>query len=104
MTLIAKSQRSSAHSDIIAGAAQVLQNNWREGKTATSLAYGYTCPDVLKYPDQFFWDSCFHALAWSHIDVKRAMQELRSLATAHQPSGFIGHTMFWGGPVRLARA
>jgi len=32
------------------------------------------------------------------------MRELRSLGAAQQPSGLIGHTTFWSGPVRLARA
>src|SRR4051812_23541771 len=32
------------------------------------------------------------------------MQELRSLAAAQQDSGLIGHTTFWHGPCRLARA
>src|SRR5262249_48591199 len=96
--------RSASHSEIFAGARGVLEQNWREGRTRAGLRFGYTCPDTIKYPDQFFWDSCFHALAWSRIDISRAMMELRSLAAAKPPSGFIGHTTFWNGPVRLARA
>ncbi|MDB4873898.1 MAG: hypothetical protein JWM41_344 [Gemmatimonadetes bacterium] len=82
----------------------MLEANWREGRTAAGLVYGYTCPDAAKYPDQFFWDSCFHALAWSRLDPHRAMRELRSLAATQQPSGMIGHTTFWQGPARLSRA
>ncbi|MGH7616678.1 MAG: MGH1-like glycoside hydrolase domain-containing protein [Gemmatimonadaceae bacterium] len=93
-----------AHSDVLAGARRVLEENWREGRTKEGLAFGYTCPDATKYPDQFFWDSCFHALAWSRFDITRAMRELRSLGAAQLSSGFIGHTLFWNGPVRLARA
>src|SRR5499427_5635192 len=103
-TLITTRHRSAAWSDLRAGAQRVLEQNWRAGRTPAGLAYGYTCPDITKYPDQFFWDSCFHALAWSRVDVTRAMTELRSLAAAQQSSGFIGHTTFWNGPVRLARA
>lgn len=91
-------------SDVLAGARSVLEGNWRQGRTASGLDFGYTCPDSDKYPDQFFWDSCFHALTWSRIDPRRAMRELRSLAAAQQPSGLIGHTIFWHGPVRPARA
>jgi hypothetical protein len=86
------------------GARQVLEGNWREGRTVDGLAFGYTCPDTTKYPDQFFWDSCFHALAWSRIDPPRAMRELRSLGAAQHPSGLIGHTTFWNGPARASRA
>src|SRR5437870_9758994 len=54
-----------SYSDVSIGARQVLERNWREGRSAGGLDFGYTCPDSVKYPDQFFWDSCFHALAWS---------------------------------------
>jgi hypothetical protein len=91
------------HSDIFAGARHVLEANWREGRNC-DLPFGYTCPDAIKSPDQFFWDSCFHALAWSRFDPRRAMRELRTLVAAQQPSGLIGHTTFWHGPCRLARA
>lgn len=94
----------SSYADILKGAQQVLEGNWREGRTPEGLPFGYTCPDPEKYPDQFFWDSCFHALAWSRIDPKRAMRELRSLGSAQQSTGLIGHTTFWKGPARPSRA
>ena len=96
--------RMTRYPDIFTGARQVLERNWREGRNDCDLEFGYTCPDADKYPDQFFWDSCFHALAWSRFDPQRAMRELRSLVVAQQPSGMIGHTTFWNGPCRLARA
>jgi hypothetical protein len=86
------------------GAVRLLRANWREGRTPDGTEYGYTRPDVAKYPDQFFWDSCLHAVAWSHIDPSRARRELRTLVAAQRPDGLIGHTIFWSGPVRLARA
>ncbi|CAN5916200.1 hypothetical protein BH11GEM2_BH11GEM2_41100 [soil metagenome] len=82
----------------------MLDTNWREGRSECGVPFGYTCPDARKYPDQFFWDSCFHALSWSRFDPARAMQELRSLAASQLPSGMIGHTTFWYGPCRPARA
>jgi hypothetical protein len=92
------------YTDIFAGATRVLEANWREGRNDCGLEFGYTCPDAKKYPDQFFWDSCFHALAWSRIDPRRAMRELRTLVASQRPSGMIGHTTFWHGPCRLSRA
>jgi hypothetical protein len=92
------------YSDILSGARQVLDANWREGRNECGVPFGYTCPDAHKYPDQFFWDSCFHALSWSRFDPSRAMRELRSLAAAQLPSGMIGHTKFWYGPCRPSRA
>ena len=97
-------QSRHPHSDILSGARQVLDANWREGHNECGVPFGYTCPDARKYPDQFFWDSCFHALSWSRFDPSRAMRELRSLAASQLPSGMIGHTTFWYGPCRPARA
>jgi len=94
----------SSYADVLMGARHVLEGNWREGRAPDGRSFGYTCPDAEKYPDQFFWDSCFHALAWSRIDPMRAMRELRSLGAAQQESGLIGHTTFWNGPARPSRA
>ena len=85
-------------------AARLLRANWVEGVTADGVAYGYTRPDTAKFPDQFLWDSCLHAVAWSHIDPSRARRELRTLLAAQLPDGLVGHTLFWQRPVRLARA
>ena len=85
-------------------AARLLRANWHEGRTPNGIDYGYTRPDLAKYPDQFLWDSCLHAVAWSHIDPSRARRELRTLAAAQMPDGRIGHTVFWNGRVRLSRA
>ncbi len=87
--------RTSAHT--------VLERNARRGRTPDGTAFAYTRPDNVKYPDQFYWDSCLIALAWSHLDASRARAELRTLAAAMDPSGHLGHTVFWSGPVRLAR-
>jgi hypothetical protein len=86
------------------GAARLLSGNWREGVSADGVAYGYTRPDRAKFPDQFMWDSCLHAVAWSHLEPARARRELRTLLAAQRPDGHIGHTIFWARPVRLARA
>ncbi|MBJ7455090.1 MAG: hypothetical protein JHC74_03420 [Thermoleophilia bacterium] len=85
-------------------AAQLLRANWRSGRAADGTQYGYTRPDPAKYPDQFLWDSCLSAVAWSHVEPARARRELRTLLAAQRADGHIGHTVFWGGPVRLSRA
>ncbi len=85
-------------------AARLLRANWREGHAPDGAPYGYTRPDPVKFPDQFLWDSCLSAVAWSHIDPARARRELRTLLAAQRPDGHIGHTVFWSGPVRLSRA
>ena len=64
--------------------------------------YAYTRP-AARYPEQFFWDSCFHAVAWSRVDPERARRELRTLVSAQRDDGFIGHTISWGGVIRFTR-
>jgi hypothetical protein len=85
-------------------AARLLRSNWTEGRGPIGPTYAYTRPDPVKFPDQFLWDSCLSAVAWSHIDPSRARRELRTLLAAQRPDGHIGHTIFWSGPVRLSRA
>ncbi|HWB57531.1 MAG TPA: hypothetical protein VG479_11395 [Gaiellaceae bacterium] len=49
------------------------------------------------YPFQWFWDSCFHAIAWSRFDTARAADELRGLFAFQQGDGLIPHVVFWKG-------
>jgi hypothetical protein len=57
--------------------------------------YDFVCPSMGTYPFQWFWDSCFHAIALSHFDVERARIEMRSLLANQQPDGFVAHVTFW---------
>ncbi len=82
----------------------VLRQNWREGTRASDgIPYAYTCPSPGRYPWQWYWDSCFHAIAWRRLDPARAERELRSLLAVQRPDGFIGHTIFWSEPLRGMR-
>jgi hypothetical protein len=82
----------------------VLRQNWREGtQAAHERPYGFTCPSPGRYPWQWYWDSCFHAIAWRRFDPARSRRELESLLAAQRPDGFIGHTIFWQEPLRGGR-
>jgi Mannosylglycerate hydrolase MGH1-like glycoside hydrolase domain len=59
------------------------------------LEYDFVCPSMGTYPFQWFWDSCFHAVALSHVDPGRAQIEIRSLLANAQPDGFVAHVTFW---------
>jgi glycogen debranching enzyme len=79
-----------------AAALAVLRGNHRQGVSSwEGRAYDYTCPSPHSYPFQWFWDSCFHAVAWTHFDVEQAKTELRSLLQGAQPDGLIPHIIFW---------
>ena len=80
----------------------VLRQNWREGQR-DGVDYAYTCPSPSYYPYQWYWDSCFCAIARRKSDPKRARQELLTLLKAQHEDGFIPHTVFWDGRVRLSR-
>jgi hypothetical protein len=91
--------------DVVAAAERVLLRNWREGHRASDgLAYAFTCPATPRYRHQWYWDSCFHAIAWRHIDPARARAELRTLLRAGRLDGFIPHTSFWDRPAYWRRA
>ena len=77
-----------------------LRQNWREGVRAIDrVPFAYTCPSPGHYPWQWYWDSCFTAIAWRHFDSTRSQRELESLLRAQREDGFIGHTIFWNTPL-----
>jgi hypothetical protein len=90
---------------IWAAAERVLSGNWREGHRAgDGAAYAFTCPSVPRYRHQWYWDSCFHAIAWRHLNPARARAELRTLLRAGRLDGFVPHTAFWDRPAYWRRA
>jgi hypothetical protein len=90
-------------SDELAGTCRrVLEGNWRTG-ARDGVPYAYTCPSPGHYPWQWYWDSCFAAMAWRRFEPARARAELATLLAAATPDGFIGHTIFWERPLHGAR-
>ncbi len=82
----------------------VLRQNWREGvRAADGQPFAFSCPSPGRYPWQWYWDSCSHAIAWRRIEPSRARRELETLLGAQRPDGFIGHTIFWQHPVSGTR-
>lgn len=76
--------------------AALYRANRRQGFAAWCNAdYDYVCPSRDTYPFQWFWDSCFHAIVLSHLDLERAEAELRTLLLSQQPDGFIPHVTYW---------
>ena len=78
------------------GARRILLSNLRQGVADwNGKEYSFVCPSLTGYPFQWFWDSCFHAIALLHLDPEQAKKEMRSLMSGAQPSGFIPHIIFW---------
>ena len=82
---------------------RVLGANWIEGRRR-GVPYAYTRPSPARYPWQWYWDSCFAAIAWRRFDPSRPRVELETLLRASRPDGFVGHVVFWEHPVSLWRS
>jgi Mannosylglycerate hydrolase MGH1-like glycoside hydrolase domain len=67
------------------------------------VRFDYTRPSPSKYPWQWYWDSCFAAIAWRRFDAERPRKELETLLAAMRDDGFIGHVIFWDRPISLRR-
>ena len=78
------------------GARRILLTNLRQGVADwNGLEYSFVCPSLTGYPFQWFWDSCFHAIALLHLDPDQAKAELRTLMSGALPDGFMPHIIFW---------
>ena len=75
---VADSPRLRAHAG---GRARALraQPPARARAPGAATTYDFVCPSMGTYPFQWFWDSCFHAVALAHFDPERARTEVRSL-------------------------
>jgi len=82
---------------------QVLEASWIVGER-DGVSFAYTRPSPGRYRWQWYWDSCFAAMAWRHFDPAKSRAELETLLAAARPDGFIGHTIFWEHHVTGARA
>ena len=77
-------------------ARKILLGNLRQGVADwNSQEYSFVCPSLSGYPFQWFWDSCFHAIALIHLDPDQAKAELRTLMSGALHSGFMPHIIFW---------
>lgn len=84
-----------------AAATAVLTGNFRTGfSLGAGRKFSYTCPSPETYPFQWAWDSCFHAIALSHVDPARAQAEIQSLLSAVTPDGFLPHMLLWQDDLR----
>ena len=77
-------------------ARQILLTNLRQGVADwNGKEFSFVVPSLTGYPFQWFWDSCFHAIALTYLDPQQAKAELTTLLSGAQPDGFIPHIIFW---------
>jgi hypothetical protein len=89
-------------SELPAVAERVLRASWAEGERR-GVRYAYTRPSPTRYPWQWYWDSCFTAIAWRRLDRARSRLELETLLAAMRDDGFVGHVVFWDRPISYRR-
>ncbi len=82
--------------EIIDQAKEVLYGNIKTGISREAGEYKYVSPSRQHYYHQWFWDSCFIAIALSHFDIDLAKNEIRNLLSSQRPNGFIPHIIYWG--------
>ncbi len=76
--------------------AALLERNRQRGFAEwCGRRYDYSCPSPVTYPFQWFWDSCFHAIALSHVNVEQGEREIASLLLNQHQDGFVSHVTFW---------
>ena len=76
--------------------AAVLERNRQRGYADwCQQTYDFSCPSYVTYPFQWFWDSCFHGIALSHVNVEQGELEIKSLLKNQHADGFVSHVTFW---------
>jgi glycogen debranching enzyme len=92
------------YASLVAAAKNVLHGNRHTGQSKwENRSFDFVSPSNMTYPFQWLWDSCFHAIALTHVDVGLAQQELHCLLQAAQPDGFIPHMILWEREEYLAQ-
>jgi hypothetical protein len=72
--------------ELAAASRHVLEAAWDPA--------GYTAPSPERYPWQWLWDSCFHAIVWAELGDERAVVELERLLAAVDDDGFVPHVLY----------
>lgn len=75
-----------------------LEADVRAALTAAWSPDGYTAPNPARYPWQWLWDSCFHAIVWAELGDDRGVVELGRLLAARDGDGFVPHVLYGAGP------
>ena len=62
------------------------------------MKYHFYRPGLEKYgPDQWLWDSCFHMIAWSRLNVTNSILDLRTMLQKQvRKDGRIPEMIYWG--------
>lgn len=75
----------------------LMCHNTKEGYSRLlKQQYCYVQPSPGTYPFQWWWDTCFHVFTLCALgEFRLAKANLASLFGMQEPSGFVGHMIFW---------
>ena len=77
-----------------AEARRILDAAWRPQPDGS----GFCVPNPTTYPWQWLWDSCFHAVVWSHLGDERGVTEVRTALADQDDDGFVPHLRYASAP------
>jgi hypothetical protein len=80
--------------ELDAAARRILDAAWRPQPDGS----GFCVPNPTTYPWQWLWDSCFHAVVWSHLGDERGVTEVRTALTDQDDDGFVPHLRYAASP------
>jgi hypothetical protein len=80
--------------ELVDRSRQILQEAWRD----EGPGRGFCVPHATTYPWQWLWDSCFHAIVWTHLGDERGLVELRTALSDQDADGFVAHLRYGDGP------
>jgi mannosylglycerate hydrolase MGH1-like protein len=71
-------------------ALELLTAHWDEER-------GHTYPNLLTYPHQWLWDSCFAAICWDAVGrPENGLRELTNVLASQFDDGFVPHIRYAG--------
>ena len=80
--------------ELDAEARRILDAAWRTQPDGS----GFCVPNPTTYPWQWLWDSCFHAVVWSHLGDERGVTEVRTALADQDADGFVPHLRYASSP------
>jgi len=84
---------ATAVAELRAASRRILVSAWREAPDGTA----FCVPNPTTYPWQWLWDSCFHAIVWSHLGDDRGLREIASALREQDDDGFVPHLRYATG-------
>lgn len=89
-------QFTTQEAQILENAKAALDSHLYSGQR-WGMQYHFYRPGLYKYgPNQWLWDSCFHMIAWSRLNVTNSILDLRSMLSKQDKTGRIPEMIYWG--------